>query len=146
MRLYLDTSALVKLYVAEDGSTLVREVLAQARLVATASIAYVEARAALARRRHEGSLPPLDHQRTIQAFDADWGRFFRIDMTESLIREAALLAERHRMRAYDAIHLASAATLKTQLGPVTFLSWDIALEAAAHREGFGLLPGRKPKR
>jgi len=56
VNLYLDTSALVKLYIAEEGSLLVRTALADARFVATSVVAYVEARAAFARRRRERAL------------------------------------------------------------------------------------------
>ncbi len=55
MTLYLDTGSLVKLYVAEAGSDVVRQLVEQADIVATAAIAYPEARAALARRRREGA-------------------------------------------------------------------------------------------
>ena len=53
MKLYLDTSALVKLYVEEEGSATVREAIARAETVATTVIVYVEACAAFARRRRE---------------------------------------------------------------------------------------------
>jgi uncharacterized protein with PIN domain len=58
--LYLDTSVLVKIYVEEDGSITIREQVNNARFVATSMIAYVEARAAFARRRRERKLAPAD--------------------------------------------------------------------------------------
>jgi len=51
--LYLDTSSLVKLYVAEAGSDVVRQLVAEAAVVATCVVAYAETRAALARLRRE---------------------------------------------------------------------------------------------
>ena len=42
MTLYLDTSSLVKLYVAEPGSDAVRKLVDDATVVATSSIAYTE--------------------------------------------------------------------------------------------------------
>lgn len=45
MILYLDTSALVKLYVRERGSVSVRALVEQADVVASSVIAYAEARA-----------------------------------------------------------------------------------------------------
>jgi uncharacterized protein len=56
--LYLDTSSLVKLYVAEAGSEDVRAQVHRATVVATSMIAYPETRAALARRRRERALRP----------------------------------------------------------------------------------------
>lgn len=58
MTLYLDTSSLVKLYVAESGSDTVRALVDAATVVATSSVAYTEARAALAGRRGERTLRP----------------------------------------------------------------------------------------
>jgi hypothetical protein len=53
-----------------------------------------------------------------------------------LIREAVRLVEAHRLRAYDAIHLAAATTARREIGrPVVFSSWDDPLERAARREG-----------
>ena len=49
MILYLDTSALVKLYVREHGSAAVRALVERADVVATSVVAYAEARAAFAR-------------------------------------------------------------------------------------------------
>ena len=72
MKLYLDTSALVKLYVEKEGSATVREAIARAETVATTVIAYVEACAAFARRRHEGRLSRGDYRRTIQDLQSDW--------------------------------------------------------------------------
>ncbi|MCX5735242.1 MAG: type II toxin-antitoxin system VapC family toxin [candidate division NC10 bacterium] len=146
MTLYLDTSALVKLYVAEEGSPLVHQAVANTPSVATSAIAYVEARAAFARRRRDGSLPLQEYRRILRDLDADWDHYLRIDVTEPLIREAAELAERHRLRAYDAIHLASAHVVKERLlEPVVFASWDKTLEAAARRHGLQPLPRQSPK-
>jgi predicted nucleic acid-binding protein len=143
VNLYLDTSALVKLYIAEEGSLLVRTALADARFVATSVVAYVEARAAFARRRQERALSSAAHRRLVQALDTDWGRYLRIEASEALIHEAALLAERHRLRGYDAIHLASALLLRSRLPEaVVFSSWDFTLQAAALREGLRRLPDR----
>lgn len=135
MRLYLDTSALVKLYVAEPGSEDVRQAVAEAEIAATSSLAYVEARAAFARRRRERSLIPLDYRRVLRSFEQDWPRYLRVEVTGPVIGQAARLAERHALQAYDAVHLASALTLRARLGPpVAFLSWDAAQQAAARRE------------
>jgi len=134
--LYLDTSALVKLYVEEEGAPVVRNAVAQAELVATAAIAYVEARAAFVRRHHEGGLSTAEYRRVIRALDSDWARYLVVEVVDSLIRDAARLAEVHRLRAYDAIHLASAAAVHGRLAePVTFASWDAGLEKVARREG-----------
>ncbi len=144
MRLYLDTSALVKLYVDEEGSSVVRNVVDQAGLIATSAIAYVEARAAFVRRRHEGGLSAGEYRRIIRDLDGDWARYLVVEVTDSLIRESARLAEAHRLRAYDAVHLASAAAVHGRLAePIVFASWDLGLEKAAEREGLEPLRSRR---
>jgi predicted nucleic acid-binding protein len=141
VRLYLDTSALVKIYVDEEGSAGCRQAVSEADLIATSALAYVEARAAFNRRRHEGGLPPRSYRRVIADLDVDWPSYAVVDVTESVIRAGARLAERHRLRAYDAVHLASATVLR-EVGsaePVMFASWDAVLGRAARREGLSLL-------
>jgi len=143
MTLYLDTSALVKLYVDEVGSPLVRSAVDQAELIATSAIAYIEARAAFVRRRHERGLSAGDYRRIVRDLDGDWGRYLVMEVTDSLIREGARLAEVHRLRAYDAIHLASAAAVHARLAePVVFACWDVRLERAAKSEGLEPLRSR----
>ena len=55
MTVYLDTSSLVKLFLEESGSDQVRALVADATAIATSVVAYAETRAALARRRRNGS-------------------------------------------------------------------------------------------
>jgi predicted nucleic acid-binding protein len=131
--LYLDTSSLVKLYVAEAGSDTVRTLVHKATAVATAGVAYPEARAALARRRRERTLLPAAFRSAKKTLEADWSRYIVVEVTALLCREACDLAERHRLRGYDSIHLA--AFLKTaRLAGVRntrFSSFDESLNRAA---------------
>jgi len=147
VRLYRDTSALVKLHVEEEGSVLVREAVAQAEPISTSRIAYVEARAAFARRRHTRELDSQDYRRIVRDLDGDWDHYLRIDVTEPLIRTAARLAERHYLRAYDAIHLASVCVVRDRLGaPVVFACWDSDLDTAGAKEGLISLRARASRR
>jgi predicted nucleic acid-binding protein len=141
MNLYLDTSALVKLYVDEKGSTTVQGALQRAAVAATSALAYVETRSALARRRREGGLAMTEYRRAIRSFDADWAHYQRVRVTDQLIHEAAETAESFQLRAYDAVHLASAMTIAARLETsVVFACWDAGLEEAARRAGLQLLP------
>ena len=56
MIVFLDTSALVKLYVQEDGSDDIRRYVGTCDAVMVSAAAYPEARAALARVYRDGSL------------------------------------------------------------------------------------------
>ena len=141
MILYLDASALVKLYVEEEGARHIRQGVEDAEIIATCEIAYVEVRAALARRRREGAIKPSDYQRLLRDLHADWPRFFIITVSSQLVQMAGDVAERHRLRAYDAVHLASGLAVKTQAAEsVTFACWDRSLAQAARKAGLQPFP------
>ena len=135
---------MLKLYVAETGSELVREHRGSATLAATSLVTLVEARAGLARRRRALEIPPSDYRHAVAELTEDWERYMKIGVTDALIKHAAQLAERHRLRGYDAIHLASARLFADRMGgEVIFASWDDDLDAAAAREGLSLLRARR---
>lgn len=133
MTLYLDTSSLVKLYVTETGSDAVRALVDSADIVATAAIAYPEARAAFARRRREGALRPKAFAAVRRALDEDWPRYLAVDVTAALCRDAGDLADRHGLRGYDSVHLAAYLEVTRAAGPATvrFSCFDDRLTAAA---------------
>ena len=84
MILYLDTSALVKIYV-EETSAVVREHVKQAEGLATSRIAYAEARAAFARKRRERGLSRADYRSVVNDLDQDWADYFIVDVSEILV-------------------------------------------------------------
>jgi predicted nucleic acid-binding protein len=133
--LYLDTSSLVKLYVAEPGSDSVRALVERARVVTTSLIAYPEARAALARRRRERVLAPTAFETAKRKLEADWPKYLAVHVTEALCTAAGQLAERYALRGYDSVHLASYLDVARQAGAAetTFSSADGRLNAAAGR-------------
>jgi predicted nucleic acid-binding protein len=131
--LYLDTSSLVKLYVAELGSDAVRNMVEAATIVATSSIAYTETRAAMARRRRERALASTAFASAKKAFEADWPKYLSIEVTSALCRQASDFAEQYRLRAYGSMHLAAFAEVAREAGTrdTRFSSFDDALNRAA---------------
>jgi uncharacterized protein len=142
--LYLDTSSLVKPYVAEPGTDAMRELTNEATIVATSLIAYPETRAALARRRRERALSPTAFITAKRTFEADWPRYLTIAVSASLCQEAGEFAERYRLRGYDSVHLASFAEVARQAGArqTRFSSFDDELNRAAQSLRRGLLRAR----
>ena len=136
MILYLDTSALVKLYVREAGSDLVRARVRDADRVGTSRVAYPEARAAFSRRRREGALTGAGLRHAVSELDRELGAYVIVELAEPVARHAGELAERHRLRGFNAIHLASALALGRLLGAMpALLAFDARLTAAAAAEG-----------
>lgn len=89
MTLYLDTSALVKLYVVEVGSDDVLQWIADARSVWTSLVTFPEARSAFGRRLRERSLSPLDHEEILSQLDQDWRDFDTVHVDPTLALAAA---------------------------------------------------------
>lgn len=139
MIVYLDTSALVKLYVDEPGTPEVQQLLQRATAVSTSRISYVEARAVFARRQRERALSKSHHIQLIRALERDWETYVRLELTESLIKLAGDLTERHALRADDAIQLASALSIRPHV-PVEFAAADDILLKAASRERLPIHP------
>jgi len=136
MILYMETSGLVKVYVEESGSENVRNLILQADLVATSVISYAEARAAFARKFRDKEIKEKDHDHIKRALESDWDRFFIVDLTSAVVKDAGNLAEKYALRGFDALHLASALMLKrTPSSAVAFSSADKKLREAATREG-----------
>ena len=132
--MYLDTSALVKLYVREEeGYDVVREAVEEAERVATSTVAYAEARAALARKARESDLDEEGHRRAVGALDDEWHRYDRLVVSNLVSYRAGVLAQRYALRGFDAIHLASAARLLERFQDLRFLAFDDRLKEAARR-------------
>ncbi len=68
---------------------------------------------------------------------------FRLPITETVVLRAAELAREHRLRAADAVHLATAMEWREELAlsreRVVFVASDIELLAAAETVGFAVL-------
>jgi uncharacterized protein len=131
--LYLDTSSLVKLYVEEVGSDHVRDLVAEAAVVATSIVAYAETRAALARLRRSGDLTPAKFSAAKRNFEAQWSAFLALEVTAPVGQEAGEFAERYALRGFDALHLASYAEIARRAAPAEtrFSSFDDQLNKAA---------------
>ena len=141
MILYLDTSALVKLYVREAGSTALRTHAAKADVLATSVVAYAEARAAFARLKQSGLSSESRHQQRVRQLELDWEALLRVELGPDLLRSAGDLAELYSLRGFDSIHLASALWLKARVSePVDFAVFDQRLGAAASKAGLTIVP------
>lgn len=132
MILFLDTSALVKLYIVEAGSPAVHAAVARAETVAVCRIAWADACAALARRARE---VPADEAAIIaarQALARDWPHFFVVEVTQPVVERAGEFAETFALRGYDSVQLAAACEiLSVAPGGVAFSCFDNHLTKAS---------------
>lgn len=142
MILYLDTSALAKLFVVEPGAESVGRAVAQAAAVATHLVAYAEMRATFARAVRMGRVDAAALPALTVDLERRWASLDVLAVTEPLVRRAGDLAERHGLRGYDSVHLAAVLTLRESVGSgaeVRFGVFDAKLREAALVHGLSLL-------
>ena len=139
---FTDSSTLVKQYVRERGS-------AWASLFASfphddvhiVAVTPVEIVAALMRRARSGTMTEPDARAACAQFLADLPLDYQVvEVTDTLVAAAIGLAQRHKLRGYDAVQLAAAIEvnhLRLHVGaaPLLFVSADAELNAAARSEG-----------
>lgn len=135
MNLYLDSSALVKLYVVEEGSSDVERWIAESDDVWTSAVAYAEACAALSRRARDGSLTDRAHARVLKEVDRDWAHLNVLNVEGALAQMAGVLTHRHGLKGFDAIHLASSIQAELLVGSLVVAVYDLRLRRAAAAEG-----------
>jgi uncharacterized protein len=134
--LYLDTSAMIRLYSDEPGRDEVLSQQAQAGGVVAHVITYVELRGGLAGRHNRQLLSRPDYTRAVTAFELDWPSFAHVGVNDLLLKTAGDLAADQGLKAYDAVHLAAAQTL-APLG-LLFMTFDRKLQRVAD----DVLPGQ----
>jgi predicted nucleic acid-binding protein len=135
--LYLDTSALAKLYIAEPESQLMsKTVEVNSSWLATSRVTYAEVLSVLARCLRANRLSPAAYRLQKKAFLDDWSAMFVVELTVDVLSEVARVIERHGLRGLDAIHLCSA----LWVGRPSFACFDDRLRSAAVAEGLPLAP------
>jgi len=142
---YWDTSALLKLYVAEADSAYFLGLVAGVAGLLTSDLARVELYSALARKESAGELAAQQADQLFARFrsDAARGRISTIpagsdvmDEAGEVIRGAYAASPPVLIRSIDAIHVASALIL----GVRTMVATDTRLRAVARQNGLSLLP------
>jgi predicted nucleic acid-binding protein len=133
--IFVDASAMVKRYVRERHSTMVRRLLA-AGPVAVSRLSEVEVPSALARLGREGRLSARGRDRALAAFVSDFSTWHVVELTTAVAALARRQLVRYELRTGDAIQLSSALWLRERLGEslAGLLAFDTRIVAAAEAE------------
>ena len=134
---YLDPSAWVKRYFQETGSDAVARVFSESQRVCCSSIGIVEIAATIARKGRFERLASETLVTLLAQAHVDFAVFQRIAVSDELLHAAVSLAFDFGLRAGDAIHLASAVSLKhdKEITQIIMVSADVELLAAASSKG-----------
>ena len=134
---FLDTSALVKRYVLETGTAWVQSLTSPTtgHSLFISRITQVETISAVIRRVRGGPLTARDSSTVLSDFGYDLTLQYRIiEISTGVINQAAILVERHALRAYDAVQLSSAFEMRKQAPSLVLVSADAELNASAASE------------
>jgi uncharacterized protein len=139
---FLDTSALVKRYIPEIGTTWMQTLTAQTsnHLLLVSRITFVEIMSAIARRQREATLTTDQSQQLRIIFQQHFTTQYQIiELTPNITTLAGELCDRQSLRAYDAVQLASALSIlpiitQSPESTITFLTGDNRLLNAAQAE------------
>jgi len=140
MTAYMDTSALAKLYIHDEGATLdLSGIIDSFGSVSTSRLTFVETRSALAAARRAGRLTARGHDAAVDHLAAMLTTTFNIiDLTQDVAADAGEIAETFGLRAANAVHLASLRALDAPAVPL--VAWDVRLRQAALVNGFMCYP------
>lgn len=144
---YLETSALVKLYIQEAGTRSIIEMAhpSAGHLLAVLALSRVECVSAIRRRLREGDIEQTS------ADAAEWqldrhlaSRFLVQPVTDQVLDEAVRLLRRYPLRGFDALQLAgflilAAAAQFHPSDPAIFVCGDERLLAAGRGEGIAVM-------
>jgi uncharacterized protein len=143
--IYLEPSALLKLYVQEKFTDEVHALLESADVAGASILTYAEMAAAMRRAARMDLIADSEARAAWVAFDHDWPEYMRLKISTPLVERAASLAWEFGLRGYDAVHLAAAMTWQDALEtPVILATFDRLLWDAAQKSGMATWPTIRP--
>jgi uncharacterized protein len=131
VKVFLDTSAFAKRYVAEQGSDKVIALCQKADSLVVSVICLMELISTMSRLVREKKLNKVDYQKLKVEAMADLADVDICQMTAEVQISVLSLLESYPLRALDAIHVACALNVK----PDVFVSTDHRQLAAARKLG-----------
>lgn len=131
--MYFDTAAIVPIVIEEPSSMMASRLWDEADRVVSSRLVYAEGRAALAMARRLDRIGERGLREAVDDFESLHDQLDVIEITEGLIRDAGGLAEQLNLRAFDAVHLASARLVDDS--EMVLAAGDQSLIAAARALG-----------
>jgi predicted nucleic acid-binding protein len=135
VKVFLDTSAFAKRYVAEQGTDKVMALCQQADSLVVSVMCLPELISTLSRLVREKKLSKADYRELKGDTVADLADVDICQITSGIMDSIILLLESHPLRAMDAIHVACALAVD----PDTFVSADHRQLLAAQKAGLKIV-------
>lgn len=135
---YFDTSAFLKMVIAEPGSGTVAQAWTATTSIVVGRLLYPEARAALAAALRAGRVPPRQYPALRTRLDELWDDCAVIELTPAVAAAAGDVAEHDGLRGYDAVHLTTALRVMADV----LVCADGDLLQAARARGLAVIDAR----
>lgn len=134
MRMFIDSSALAKRYVEEQGSEQVEKLFLEAEEVGISIICFAELFSTLSRLVREAKLTKKQYETIKKDFFVDVEEMLVVNISANTISQAIGIMERNPIRASDSIHVASAVEWRCE----AFVTSDRRQFEAAKKEGLNV--------
>jgi uncharacterized protein len=134
MKLFLDSSALVKRYIEETGSARVIEMCGHADETAVCIVCVPEVISACNRLVREKKITKDQYGWIKNEFVLDMDEFAVVDLTAEVIRRSVECLEKGALRSLDALHIAAA----IEYGCDLFLTGDVRQKGIALATGLNI--------
>jgi predicted nucleic acid-binding protein len=128
---FFDSSAFAKRFIEESGSNEIEKICFDSESIAVSSICFPEIISALNRRLRENSISKKDYLLIKERLIEEFEHIEIINVVPEVIAKSILLLEKNSLRTLDAIHVASALILKSDL----FVSADKRQVVSARKAG-----------
>ncbi len=138
MKIFLDTSSLIKLYHREAGTAELELLfsLKEITIVFLSEITIIEFTATIWKKVRTNEISKLEAQATLKLFESDFGKFTFIATNSLIIEQARILILKYGnqgLRTLDGIQLSTSVSIKEQSD--LFITSDKLLKSFFEAEG-----------
>jgi hypothetical protein len=107
MKLFFDTSALIKRYLIEAGEKRVDELFAIATQIIVSPVTKIEAHSAIRRLLEEKEIDQIGYEHLKEEIDYDFKFFTQISLNQEIETRAIELIEKYQLKTLDSVQLSS---------------------------------------
>ncbi len=137
MKLFFDTSALIKKYIIEDGSKKVDELMNKAESIIVSVITEIEVYSTFKRLLIEKAINEIDYKTLLNEFEIDYPYYSHVIFDNLITSNAKLLIDKYQLTTLDSIQLGTALLLKDEID--YFVVCDLKLVKAGKTEGLKII-------
>jgi len=140
MKIYYDSSALLKIYIDEQYSEFIRHYILKHQDNYISTLTYIEIHSVFSRLFNNSQITEEELVFLKNSFNNDYGIFYQVPIDDHILKRAAELTYITNLRTLDSIHLASLESMKYSSGEdILFACFDNKLLEGAITLGFNIL-------